>query len=329
MKTPLFIPFNTRDEYVSGPRTFLMNLEKGLRNDFPDFSFTSCGLMSPWCWGMFFPIEYSLKTVKMMRALGKHVIQRLDGVHYLEKNGEKWRELNRPVENIYKNYATAVVYQSHYAKRQIEHVIGLRNDIPSTIVMNGADPDFFYPGNRTSLGINGKIRFITTGYFRHNSQIAPLVHALDLLKGYDFEFLIVGEVLTSVNFSYQRPYVRHLKTENAKELGDLLRSADVFLYSHLNPPCPNSVIEAVTTGLPVVSFDTGAMGEICYFSKDLLVDMPGGPIHLERDLDPDGLVEKIKLVLDPKINRQSHSSDFLVTRMVENYKTFFTQLHNS
>ena len=41
-----------------------------------------------------------------------------------------------------------------------------------------------------------------------------------------------------------------------------LRSADLLYSADVHPACPNSVIEALACGLPVVAFDTGAVSEI-------------------------------------------------------------------
>jgi len=40
------------------------------------------------------------------------------------------------------------------------------------------------------------------------------------------------------------------------------RSAHIFFSAEVNSACPNSVIEALSCGLPVVGFDTGALAEI-------------------------------------------------------------------
>ena len=59
---------------------------------------------------------------------------------------------------------------------------------------------------------------------------------------------------------------------NNSEVARYARGADVFVISHLNPPCPNNVIEAMACGLPIVGTNTGAMSELVN-DNGLLVDV--------------------------------------------------------
>jgi len=79
----------------------------------------------------------------------------------------------------------------------------------------------------------------------------------------------------------------------------ILRASDIFIYSHLNPPCPNSVLEAIAAGLPVAGYDSGAMAELLPFSADLLADAGRKIYHRLEDFRPGALAEKIvRLIRD-------------------------------
>ena len=47
-----------------------------------------------------------------------------------------------------------------------------------------------------------------------------------------------------------------------ERIPEIMRSAHLFFTADLHPACPNSVIEALACGLPVVGFDTGAVNEL-------------------------------------------------------------------
>jgi glycosyltransferase involved in cell wall biosynthesis len=77
----------------------------------------------------------------------------------------------------------------------------------------------------------------------------------------------------------------------------LLFSADI------NPACPNSVIEALACGLPVVAFDTGAMNELVLGDSGRLVPYGGDPWNLEQP-DINSLAKAASEILQ---NRQRFS----------------------
>jgi glycosyltransferase involved in cell wall biosynthesis len=47
-----------------------------------------------------------------------------------------------------------------------------------------------------------------------------------------------------------------------EQIPALARSAHLLFSADVHPACPNSVIEALACGLPVISFDTGSLSEL-------------------------------------------------------------------
>ena len=64
------------------------------------------------------------------------------------------------------------------------------------------------------------------------------------------------------------------------QIPQLDRSSHLLYSSDINPACPNSVIEALACGLPVVAFDTGALPEIVLDGSGLVVPYGGDPWKL-------------------------------------------------
>jgi len=89
-------------------------------------------------------------------------------------------------------------------------------------------------------------------------------------------------------------YIRNIKKADLNEVSNTLRAADIFLYSHLNPPCPNSVIEAISCGLPVVGFNSGSMSELLFFSRDLLAPVSTRIFQEYEEFNPLALKDKIE-----------------------------------
>ncbi len=289
----LYIPFE-HYQSLGGPSTFMKNLQRYLERH--RYSYLS-SLKNARV--VFFPNSFALPKVKKIKRQGGHIIQRLDGIYYPSKHGEQYRELNRDARKIYHNYADAVIFQSRYSQAQCFTMFGERDNYQ--IIINGVDKSIFYPAqSRENHQIEGKIRFVTTGRFRNIDMIEPVVKALDMLKQtIDFELTVIGPVANlQLEPYFQRTYLRHIETLPLQDIAETLRNSDIFIYSHLNPPCPNSVVEAISCGLPIVGFNSGAMAELCFFSKELLADVSKEIFQKYEDFEAHKLVEKIITVVE-------------------------------
>jgi glycosyltransferase involved in cell wall biosynthesis len=67
-----------------------------------------------------------------------------------------------------------------------------------------------------------------------------------------------------------------------ERIPDLMRSSHLLFSAEINPPCPNSVIEALACGLPVVGFNTGSLRELLGDEGGRLVPYGGNPWKLEQ-----------------------------------------------
>jgi len=248
----------------------------------------------------FFSSMYNLNSLKKHRRREGKIIQRLDGIFYPSKHHDIYSQKNRLIKEIYLNYADFVIFQSEHSKNQCFAMFGEKDEADYTIIINGVDKSLFFPGNGQKNRQREKIKFVTSGIFRNMDMVEPIIQALDLLYGkIDFEFFLVGPVKNDELRSLtKKPYLKHRIENNPQDLAALLRDSDVFIYSFLNPPCPNSVLEALSCGLPIVSFDSGAMSEILFFARELLVPVSDDVFQKYEDFQPKKLAEKIQFAVD-------------------------------
>ena len=61
-----------------------------------------------------------------------------------------------------------------------------------------------------------------------------------------------------------------------------MRTSHFLFSAEINPPCPNSVIEALACGLPVVGFETGSLRELIGEAAGRLVPYGGNQWRLEQ-----------------------------------------------
>jgi glycosyltransferase involved in cell wall biosynthesis len=65
------------------------------------------------------------------------------------------------------------------------------------------------------------------------------------------------------------------------QIPEIDRSAQMLFSADLNAACPNSVIEALACGTPVVAFDTGAIPELVPAGAGRIAPYGGNPWNLD------------------------------------------------
>jgi glycosyltransferase involved in cell wall biosynthesis len=111
-----------------------------------------------------------------------------------------------------------------------------------------------------------------------------------------------------------------------EKIPDIDRSAHMIFSADLNAACPNSVIEAMACGTPVIAYDTGALPELLGEEGGRIASYGGDPWKLDPP-DIDSLVEAAHEVLVRNSDYRSSARTravnvFNVDRMVEQYMDF-------
>lgn len=320
----IYINFK-KSSKIGGPQTFMKNLQ----NEFNSlgYSYTSNLLFAN---AIFFPISTKLKKIKIIKALGGKVIQRLDGIY----TSPETIHANENIQYIYNRYSDHVIFQSEYSRKQVFSMFGGKDSGNYDIVFNGANEKIFSAKNNHS--IDGRIRLISTANFRKRSMIKPIIEACNSLeqRGYPVTLTLVGpinfagceDILHDINNSR---IIEHKIIHDQFEIADCLRQSHIFLYSFLNAPCPNSIIEAISCGLPVVGFDSGSMNELCRFSRELLVEMPDRLIHQDSEIDVQAFINAIQKCIDNytcySLVSKKHAQDYTMKRCAQNYIDTFSR----
>ncbi len=304
-----YIPFDAHSS-IGGPSTFLKNLHGYLdKVSFPYVnSLGKAGVI-------LFPIYYDQRALQKLKARGGKVCQRLDGVYYPEKHGDEFLKRNQKIKDIYLNFSDHVIFQSEYSRKQCFDMLGKKQASEYSIIINGVNTEIFHPNQSRGFNKN-HIQFCTTGSIRGIDMLSPIIRALDLIQeSIHFSFHVVGPIKDEECAKLMdRKYIVHHGNCPLDKVADILRSSDIFIFSHLNPPCPNSVIEAIASGLPVVGFNSGAMSELLSFAPDLLADAGEKLYHSFPDLSPELLAEKLMMAVD---NYPTHRK--LSLQACENY----------
>jgi glycosyltransferase involved in cell wall biosynthesis len=160
-----------------------------------------------------------------------------------------------------------VIYQSRFIKRWWEDWYRPAR-VGDTVILNGVDLSRYTPHGLHERPNNYHRLLVVEGSLA-GAQNAGLFHAAQLAellaKKSRIELTVVGRVdgRSRTRLQNQALYrLRFMGTLPPEQIPWLMRSSHLFYSAEVNPPCPNSVIEALACGLPVVGYDTGSLSEL-------------------------------------------------------------------
>jgi len=210
------------------------------------------------------------------RQRGIRIVQRLNGMNWLHRKQRTGlraylrAEGNNLVLTFIRRFlAHAIVYQSRFSHDWWQQAHGSL-PTPCRVVYNGVDLDLYSPlGPHQRPSDHFRILLVEGRLGQGNAQglenALGLVACLRQTHQLPVELAVVGDVAPQLRADIQAragglvSWMGILKREQIP-LAD--RSAHLLFSADLNAACPNSVIEAMACGLPVVAFDTGALREL-------------------------------------------------------------------
>ncbi len=187
--------------------------------------------------------------------------------------------------------ADVVVYQSRFAKKSCNKWLGSTNSL-ERFIYNPVDLHNFRP-LATKKTIDG-IKILSASSFQSMESINLIIGVAILLKGINYKWQISGkflwqdgenEVRAAITSNGLDNYLHIGGVYNRKQAPHLFRNADIFV--HLNTSmdvCPTSVIEALSSGLPVIGLNSGGMPELVCEESGLLISYEGSNNYLFRSL---------------------------------------------
>jgi glycosyltransferase involved in cell wall biosynthesis len=229
------------------------------------------------------------------RRRGSRIVQRLDGINWIHRKRHTGRRHylraeygNLILSVIRSRIATRILYQSEFSHAWWEDWYG-RTRAPSSVVHNGVDLAEYRPV-ASSRKSNGRCRLLIVegslggGYDMGLENAIHLAEKLADTFGLPIELMVVGRITDShrskVEAQARVPMI-WAGVLPQQAIPDVMRSADLLFSADLHPACPNSVIEALACGLPVVAFDTGALKELVLGDAGRIVPYGGDPWNID------------------------------------------------
>jgi glycosyltransferase involved in cell wall biosynthesis len=237
----------------------------------------------------------SLLPLWKAKRRGTPIVQRLDGINWVQR--VRWSGVRYTLRAEYGNallalirnrLADRVIYQSEFIRGWWEDWYGVAR-IPAHVIWNGVDLDLYTPGGRDTSPPHPPYRLLVVegslaGGLDMGLRVAVQL-AEALAERFQIELTIAGAVDEYTRSRFEKDDkipVEFLGVIQREQIPEFMRSSHLLFSAEINPPCPNSVIEALACGLPVVGFDTGSLRELIGENAGKLVSYGGDPWKLEQ-----------------------------------------------
>lgn len=202
---------------------------------------------------LFNSYNFNFRRLRQLRRTCCRMIHRVDGPLSIYRGIDDGTD--RKIFKLNQELADVTILQSQFSL--MKHLeLGFEFVRPE-VIPNAADPEIFHSRGHQPFNANRKIRLISVSWSDNPNKGAPVYQWLDdHLDWTRYEYTFVGR--SPVSFQN----IRKLSPVTSEMLAKELRQSDIFITASRNDPCSNSLIEALSCGLPALYFNSGGHPEI-------------------------------------------------------------------
>lgn len=225
---------------------------------------------------------------------GVRIVQRLNGMNWVHRKTNTGlrhflrAEVNNFILSSIRSMADRIIYQSNFSRDWWHRVRG-ETRYPGAVIYNGVDLDQFSPlGEGTPPNDRTRILMVEGnlggGYEGGLDAAVQMIKLLNRRQDRPTELMVVGNAPEILRRHYEGCgcEIQWRGVVKREAIPAIDRSAHMLLSADVNAACPNSVIEAMACGLPVIGYDTGALMELLHSEAGVTAAYGGDPWKLQK-----------------------------------------------
>jgi len=248
-------------------------------------------------------------------------------------------------KNIFNNYQNSqkVIFQSKFSKNTFFKILNPSKVKESTIIYNGTKKIDEVPNIYNS---NMPLKIITCSVDHPAKRLHYFFELEKILKKNKIKFeitIITAPINYKQRFLARMKNFKNYKLNSSKIIikenlsrdeitSELINSNLYISFSHVDP-CPNSVIEAISVGLPIIAPSSGSMSELCLpdllYKKEISSEFINlfNYEQINKNEINSCLDKIIKFMENKHIyykNSYNYKDNFLLDKMIEDYVDFMS-----
>jgi glycosyltransferase involved in cell wall biosynthesis len=205
-----------------------------------------------------------LANVRTARPHKIPIVQRLDGIYY--DSDTAYNQRNNQISATHA-FAAGIIYQSEYCKAAGEYYLKQRKG-PHRVIYNGIEPGWAGPRDPSSVPT-----IVVSAKWRRHKRLPEILKLYADYKDIfpQAELLVMGDLRGSPRPDSVRgvKYLGHISHEAMRQY---FKSSWFSIHLSKRDACPNSTVEAIGAGVPVITTNAcGGGTEMCEMTPGCLV----------------------------------------------------------
>jgi glycosyltransferase involved in cell wall biosynthesis len=251
------LPTQGSRKIIHGGKVKLLHLRERFGDSWKRFNiayFVSSGLpFAPAIW------------LRLYKLFGIKTVWNQNGLAYPAWANEKAQAINNLLKPIH--LSDYVVYQTEFTRRCTERFLGFYTG-PYSVLINPVDTKKFKPGE-ISLPTEPFVIIMSGHHFESPERLQVSLDAVREVRkrGIEAKLLVIGNTQEVP----QEDWLEVIGKFTQEEAPGLYQRAHILLHLKNLDPCPTIVLEALSSGLPVVGLANGGMPELVDENSGVLI----------------------------------------------------------